>query len=160
MRMKRKRLSNNDNERLWNAFQGKCWRCGLPIDQHRRGELHWGHIIAHSLGGASDASNMAPEHASCNSKSARTAETPVAAKTKRVAIRHIERPEPKIKWSKKMNGPTRRAAIAGSTRRTARLPMSRTWGFRTALIDEDMTGSVGGDRVDHFTAGQQQMCFR
>ena len=45
-------------------------------------------------------------------------------------------------WSKKMNGPIRRAAMAGSTRRTVRLPTSRRCGLRTALIEEDM-GRLG-----------------
>lgn len=108
--MKRKWLTNNQKLELWDKYGGKCWRCGLPIDQHRRGDLHWGHIIAHSLGGASNPSNMAPEHSRCNLDSARATETPVAAKTKRVRIRDLGLKEPsqlakqyarfKLKWKK------------------------------------------------------------
>src|SRR5579863_4565049 len=44
-------------------------------------------------------------------------------------------------WSKKMNGPIRRAAMAGRTRRTAMPPTSRTWGLRMVLIESGMAVS-------------------
>jgi 5-methylcytosine-specific restriction endonuclease McrA len=55
---------------LWNRDDGRCGRCGLPIDP----TLHWldplaltiGHIEPHSLGGTYDPRNLRPEHRVCN----------------------------------------------------------------------------------------------
>ena len=97
--MSRKGLSNNDKLELWRKYDGKCERCGLPIDKHKRGELHWGHIIAKSLGGSDGPDNRRPEHAACNLESAYHTEIPVAAKVKRVAKRDLGIREPS-RWSK------------------------------------------------------------
>jgi 5-methylcytosine-specific restriction endonuclease McrA len=102
--VKRKRLTGNQKLELWEKYDGKCWRCKLPIDKHKRGELHWGHIIARSIGGSDGPENRAPEHARCNLDHAYAVDTPLAAKSKRVRIRDLERPEPKMKLSRKFDG--------------------------------------------------------
>jgi 5-methylcytosine-specific restriction endonuclease McrA len=101
---RRKRLTNKQKDDLWHEYGGKCWRCGLPINKHKR-ELHWGHIVARSCGGSDEPKNMAPEHSHCNQEDNRTHATPMAAKAKRISQRHlgIDR-EPKMKLSKRFDG--------------------------------------------------------
>jgi hypothetical protein len=99
---KRKRLTAKQQLELWEKYDGKCWRphCRLPLDKHKRGAWHWGHIVAHSCGGTDEPENMAPECRHCNEKDNRENATPMAAENKRIAIKHIGA-KPQSDWSKR-----------------------------------------------------------
>jgi hypothetical protein len=97
---RRKRLTAKQALERWDAYQGKCWRCGLPLDRHKRGSWHWGHIIARSCGGGDEPKNMAPECRECNEQDGWKVTTPLAAKIKRIRVRHIGA-KPQTEWSKR-----------------------------------------------------------
>ena len=87
--MKRRRLTRNQRKNLFDDHNGICHRCGIRIDAEHGEAWHAGHIIALSLGGDDDLSNMRPEHISCNMKDAWEKVKPLAAKAARIRARHL-----------------------------------------------------------------------
>lgn len=85
---KRRHLSRLARTRIFDAANGICCLCHLPI-QASRGDL-W--IIEHLkplwLGGADDESNMAPAHDICAIAKTRS-EAPVKAKSDRIRAKHL-----------------------------------------------------------------------
>jgi hypothetical protein len=99
--VRRRKLTPSQCDELWDRYEGKCWRCKLPIDKHKRDSWHWGHILALSCGGEDKPANMAPECRNCNETDARANVTPLAAKIKRIKRRHIGAEE-QSPWSKRL----------------------------------------------------------
>jgi len=67
---------------LWHAAEGRCRRCGLPIDPtldyRRPGALTIGHRIPIAKGGTNDPRNLAAEHRRCNLEAGARDERPVS----------------------------------------------------------------------------------
>lgn len=89
---KRKPLTALQRAKLYDAYDGKCWICGLPIpigdtwrDEHKR---------PLALGGTNAMDNRAPVHIHCaREKDAK--DIPAIAKAKRTRAKHVgAKPEP------------------------------------------------------------------
>lgn len=109
--VKRKPLTRLQRVKLFDEHKGKCCLCGLSIWAERGDKWIAEHIKPLWLGGADDATNIAPAHERC--AIAKTVkEAPVKAKSDRVRARHLgikksTRPIPGSKASgirKRMNG--------------------------------------------------------
>ena len=86
--MKRRPLSRRQRVDLFDAHKGICVHCGLPI-QIPKEKWHVAHVIALSLGGKDESTNMGPAHDHCNLEDGRKIVTPLAAKAVRIRAKHL-----------------------------------------------------------------------
>lgn len=83
----RRRLSQRDRVAMFYAANGMCCLCGGKISAGQAWELH--HVIELEMGGADDASNLAPAHDKCHRAHTSTYSVPAIAKAKRREARHL-----------------------------------------------------------------------
>jgi len=83
---KRKPLTTLQRAKLYDAHDGKCWICGLPIavgdkwrDEHKR---------PLALGGTNSMDNRAPVHIAC-ARGKDAEDLPAIAKAKRTRAKHV-----------------------------------------------------------------------
>lgn len=103
----RRSLTRKQKADLFVKHEGKCWRCGLPIDPVKE-RWHVGHVgTPHALGGEI----VAPEHERCNMDDAREVKK-ITAKVDRIRANNLgvpknSRPFPgsrRDKWKKRVDG--------------------------------------------------------
>lgn len=109
--MSRRPLTRAKRVRIWNAANGICHICKLPIDG-TKDKWDAEHIKPIWLGGADDESNMAPAHKRCHAPKTAQEAAP-RAKSNRIRARHMgirktqPRPIPGTKasgWRHRMDG--------------------------------------------------------
>lgn len=107
--MKRRRLSNRDRVKIFEAAGGKCHLCGRKIQVGEPWDAD--HDDPLWLGGADDLTNIKPAHERCHLQKSR-ADNGKRAKSDRVKAKHTGAYRPKITlpgsrrspWKRKMNG--------------------------------------------------------
>lgn len=106
----RRSLSTSERRRLFLLHGGRCHLCQGKIFPGEEWDVS--HEIPLAIGGADDATNMAPAHRKCHREHTATVDAPRIAKTKRQHAKHIgahqsRNPLPggrTSKWKKKMDG--------------------------------------------------------
>lgn len=71
---------------IFDAAEGICHICGLPIDQHKAWEVS--HVIPLELGGEDTDENTRPAHYACHRQHTAKVDIPKIAKAKRVEAKH------------------------------------------------------------------------
>ena len=102
----RKSMSPMRRLRVFEQNGGRCHICERLIRAGERWEAE--HRIPLALGGADDASNMAPAHVVCHSKKTRS-DNASWTKAKRCAAKHVGAKRPsafKSKWKRRVDGTT------------------------------------------------------
>lgn len=92
--MARRAITKALRVRVWQASQGVCHLCGLPVKVGEAWEVE--HKKPIWLGGADAEENMGVAHIDCH-KGKTKEEAPVRAKTVRIAAKHIGATAPKQK---------------------------------------------------------------
>lgn len=106
----RRSLSPMKRLRVFEAAAGVCWICEQRIQAGQKWEVE--HKRALALGGADDASNMAPAHVVCHSEKTKT-DNASWTKAKRTKARFLGIPKTRnpmpgskaSRWRKPFNGP-------------------------------------------------------
>lgn len=102
--MKRRRLTMLQRIRIYDAANGICCICDLPIDAERGNRWIVEHIKPLWLGGADDETNMGPAHEHC-AVDKTSGEAPVKAKGDRVRAKYLGIRKPRtILTGRKMDG--------------------------------------------------------
>lgn len=104
---KRKSMTPARKQRIWEAHDGKCWRCKQSIEVDKN--VVYDHKVPLALGGSDDDENIGPSHAdTCDklktfgTKSRRLgADIFEIAKTKRIKKKHSEPRKSKYKYPKR-----------------------------------------------------------
>lgn len=102
----RRSLSPMQRLKVFEAAQGRCHICERLIRAGEKWEAE--HRIPLALGGADDASNMAPAHVACHSQKTRS-DNASWTKAKRCAAKHagIRKPPAfKSKYKRRVDGST------------------------------------------------------
>ena len=90
--MARRSITKTMRVRIFDAGEGKCHLCGLPIAAGEPWEVE--HVKPLSMGGKDDETNMRPAHVDCHAGKTKTEAGP-RAKADRVRAAHIGARRPK-----------------------------------------------------------------
>jgi hypothetical protein len=106
--MTRHRWSTRDLVKVFEAAKGKCFLCGMRIDEGRRWEAHHKRPLA--LGGEDVLGNLTPVHEKCHRLHTAGEDIPRIARAKKQHAKHVGAKRAK----NPMGHPTLRRKMDGS----------------------------------------------